>query len=149
MTAHISQVSSAPREPWKFPSRVEPRKCITDLATLAERQTLEGRRRTHVHHKRFPRSRVQFASAPAGEPSEGTDIMSNLANTSPTSSPSQSYTYWRNELAPAQGETQASANLRVSQLSSGQLLGNVCRLGAEAPAKIEGVTLMRSIHSNL
>ena len=34
-------------------------------------------------------------------------------------------------------------------LLSHSVWGSICRLGAEAPAKIEGVTLMRPIHSNL
>ena len=43
----------------------------------------------------------------------------------------------------------AREDLLLSQLSLGPVWGSECRLGAEAPAKIEGVTLMRPIHSNL
>ena len=43
---------------------------------------------------------------------------------------------------------QVCAIMRSDRESLGLVL-LVCRLGAEAPAKIEGVTLMRPIHSNL
>ena len=102
-----------------------------------------------VAHHICSLSCVVCVSQSVRERSEENNAISMLIIAAPTSSSSQSYKYWREELAPTQGETQASANLRVSQLSPSQLLGNVCRLGAEAPAKIEGVTLMRPIHSNL